>query len=283
MIEALKYPTRSEFKFNSNSAYNSARKNGFLEEICSHTIKLGNKYNRCVYSYEFSDNHVYVGLTYNMKKRLIWRKNNTNDAVYKHIKETGISPKIIQLTDYINVNDASKLEGIFLEKYKNNNWILLNIAKTGSIGGNNLIWTYDKCKTEALKYKFRNEFRINSGGAYNSAKNHGWLNEICLHMNKYKRKIIWTYDKCKTEALKYLTSKEFKEKCPTGYSCAVKNKWIKDITKHMYKLPYNTIYWTYDKCLVVAKKCKTRTEFARKYCGAYNNARKNKWLNEFYI
>ena len=174
------------------------------------------------------------------------------------------------------------MEGIFLENYKDNNWILLNVAKTGSIGGNCLIWNFDKCQAEALKYNSRIDFRVNSGSAYNSAQRNMWLDEICSHMKKYRRTIIWTYDKCQTEALKYLTKKEFREKCSVGYSIAVKNKWIDSISEHMYKLPYNTIYWTYDKCSEVAKDCKTRTEFAKKYGGAYHNARKNKWLNSLF-
>jgi hypothetical protein len=283
MLEAVKYLTRSEFKFNSGSAYSSARKNGFLNEICLHMIKLGNRNKRCIYSYEFSDNHVYVGLTYNIKKRMLWRNENNKDTVTKYINKTGLIPKFIQLTDFLEINQASVMEGVFLENYKNNGWTILNKAKTGSVGGNNLIWTYDKCQTEALKYKFRNEFRINSGSAYNSAQKNMWLNKICLHMNKYKRKIIWTYDKCQTEALKYTTKKEFKFNSGSAYSSARKNGFLNEICLHMHKLPYNTIYWTKEKCAYAANKCKTRTEFFQKYGGAYNRALRNNWLNEFYV
>ena len=31
--------------------------------------KTGSKYKRCIYVCEFSDNHAYVGLTYNFEKR----------------------------------------------------------------------------------------------------------------------------------------------------------------------------------------------------------------------
>jgi len=282
MAVALKYTTRSEFKLDFPSAYISARRNGFIDEICSHMIKLGDRCHRCIYSHEFSDNYVYVGLTGNIKKRLIWRKNNPNDAVTKHISETGLIPNFIQLTDYIEINEASKLEGIFLEKYKNNNWILLNVAKTGTIGGNNLIWTKEKCGTVALKYNTRNDFRINSGSAYNSAQMNEWLDDICSHMEKFKRKIYWSFDKCEKEALKYNTKKEFKTKSSSAYSTSVKNGWVDKICKHMEKLPYNTVYWTKERCADVAQQCRTKTEFAKTYGGAYYNARKNNWLNEFF-
>ena len=40
--EALKYTNRSEFQYNSGSAYRSAQKNKWLDEICSHMQKLRN-------------------------------------------------------------------------------------------------------------------------------------------------------------------------------------------------------------------------------------------------
>lgn len=43
-------------------------------------------------------------------------------------------------------------------------------------------WTFEKCKTEASKYKNRKEFSIKSGGAYNRARVSNWLDDICSHM-----------------------------------------------------------------------------------------------------
>ena len=279
---ALNYITRSEFKLNDASAYSSARKNGFLDEICSHMIKLGNIKRRCIYSFEFPDNHVYVGLTGNPKKRMIWRMYNEKDSVTKYILKTGLNPIYKQLTDFIDINEASKMEGIFLNKYIENGWCILNIKKTGGVGGDTLYWTKEKCVEEGLKYHFKNDFRINSGGAYNSSLKNGWHSEVCKHMEKPNRTIIWTFDVCKKEALKYQTKKEFSGKSSVAYSTSVQNKWIDKICGHMHKLPYNTIYWTKEKCENVANKCKTKTEFAKKYGGAYYRSRKNNWLNEFF-
>ena len=133
-IEALKYKTKSEFIKKSQHVYNISLKLGWLDDICKHMIPIGDRYHKCIYSYEFSDNCVYVGLTRNIEVREISRRNNVNDAVTKHIIETGIKPIRKQLTDYINVDDAIKLEGIYLEKYRLNGWKPLNRAKTGGIG-----------------------------------------------------------------------------------------------------------------------------------------------------
>lgn len=40
--ESLKYKSRSEFQYNSGSAYNSAKKNKWLDEICSHMTPIRN-------------------------------------------------------------------------------------------------------------------------------------------------------------------------------------------------------------------------------------------------
>jgi len=188
--EALKYNTRTDFQKESNGAYDSALRNLWLDEICYHIIKKGNYKKRCIYVYEFNDNSAYVGLTYYIENRHNRHLNDKNSQVYKHINKTK-NYKLIKLTDYINVNNAIKLEKEYVNLYKNNGWNILNKAKTGSIGGNILKWTYDKCKKEALKYNTKSEFIKNNGnGAYSSASKNKWLGEICSHM---KSKIIkWT-------------------------------------------------------------------------------------------
>ena len=38
-------------------------------------------------------------------------------------------------------------------------------------------WTYERCLAEARKYKFKMDFRNGSAGAYDAAKDNGWLSE----------------------------------------------------------------------------------------------------------
>ena len=80
-IRALKYQTKTEFFKYSPHVYTISRKNGWLDDICQHMIPIGSKYKRCIYSYEFADNHVYVGLTYNLNKRKHNRDQDNCDAV----------------------------------------------------------------------------------------------------------------------------------------------------------------------------------------------------------
>jgi hypothetical protein len=138
LTEALKYRTKTEFRTKSVSIFGCSVKNNWIDEICSHMNPVGNKYNRCIYAAEFSDNHVYVGLTYNIDKRIKDHLKRRKSAIYKHIIKTGIQPEFKKITDYLDVNLASKIEGNKLNEYIKNGWVSLNKNKCGAIGGYNL-------------------------------------------------------------------------------------------------------------------------------------------------
>ena len=123
---ALKYDDRSDFRKYDRSAYNNTIKRGWLDEISSHMPKVGDLRKRCVYVYEFSDNHAYIGLTYNINKRSENRLRNDKDSVTKHIKESELTPIIKQLTDYLDCETAKKTETDNILIYKNRGWNILN-------------------------------------------------------------------------------------------------------------------------------------------------------------
>lgn len=43
-------------------------------------------------------------------------------------------------------------------------------------------WTKEKCRKEALKFKYRKDWRSASKGSYSSAQRNGWLHELSTHM-----------------------------------------------------------------------------------------------------
>ena len=100
-------------------------------------IPRGDKYHRCIYVYEFSDNHAYVGLTYDLNKRKKNRKRDISDAVSIHINKTNLKPIIIKLTEYLPVKKAIIMEKHYYNKYINEGWKILNRVKTGGLGGSN--------------------------------------------------------------------------------------------------------------------------------------------------
>jgi predicted GIY-YIG superfamily endonuclease len=183
---------------------------------------------RGIYVFEFEDNYAYVGLTYNFKKRYSEHINDINCVVYKHIEETKSIPKFIQLTDYMGEELASKEETVWENKYISNGWNMLNIKKTGGLGGCILKWDYDFCKKEALQYKTRNEFSKGSSGVYQSSFRNGWLDDICKDMVEVKKPNgHWNVkENCKEESLKYKTRSEFRKGSGSAYNSSLKNGWL---------------------------------------------------------
>lgn len=191
--KALQYQNRKDFKKDYPSYYNWVCNHKLQDEIFKHMKIAGNHYKRCVYVYEFNDNFCYVGLTYNLSERNIAHKCEIKSEVYKHsIKMNEKIPEPKQLTDYVDKVEASKLETFYYNEYKNNGWKMLNIAKTGSLGGNkpDSIYTKEYCKYVALEYKTKREFELNHKYLYNKIRTHKWGDFVFSHMNPEDAKKI---------------------------------------------------------------------------------------------
>lgn len=224
---ALMYKTKKDFELNDKTAYKMAHKNGWIDAICGHMKILGNYYKKCIYAYEFSDNHVYIGMTYNLEARNSWRKSCKKDQVTKYIEKSKLTPTKKILTDFLPINDASEKEKYFVEKYRKEGWIVLNKIKAGGTGYQKIIWTYDKCKEAALKYNRRVDFRKKCGGAYERARTNGFLDEICSHMKiTCKPQNYWDFESCEKIAKKYKTKSAFKINHPYVYELSRKKGWL---------------------------------------------------------
>jgi len=233
-FEFRKYDTKKDFVKNAPGAFTAMRRNGWIDEVW-HELdnKIGNLILRCVYVYEFKDKYAYIGLTSNIERR---HKNHQEikSPVGRHILNTDQKPKLIKLTDYIDVNEAVKIEINTIKKYKKNNWTLLNNTLGGEIGCSVLFWDKEACLSAAKKCKTKNEFVKKFHGAWSSAKNHNWLNEIQeLFPEIVKPKGYWNKERCKKEALKYDMKEKFRKGCSSGYTMSIKNKWFNEITSHM--------------------------------------------------
>lgn len=226
--EAIKYNKKNIFQKEKSSAYKYISKNKWFE-LYEHMIVQGNKYKRLIYVFEFSDKSCYIGLTGNIKRREKQHlKKDINSSVYKHIIKTQLIPKLILISNYINVENAIELEKITLENYIKNSWNILNKAKTGNIGSSNLKWNKEKCKKEAMKYKTITLYQKLSKSSYNAALKNGWIDEVCSHMKRRKCKNGYWNDKekCKNESLKYKNISELHKNNWSVYNYSKINGWL---------------------------------------------------------
>ena len=279
--EALKYETRSEFRQNSYYIYNMACSFHWLDEICTHMIRTGSTMFRCIYVYEFPDDHAYIGLTNNIIKRNSKRKSKLKDAITKHIKETNLEPKLKQLSDYVYIEVARDLETEMIKVYESMGWTMLNITKGGEVGAIERKWTKDDCFKEALNFKTKTKFKEKKYSAYMCAKRNNWLDEICLHMVQINTNR--TVDDCKIIALKYKTKIGFEKYDKAAYAWASRNGILEELCAHMRRRYKPQGYWTKERCQEEALDFDSRYKFKLGAGGAHDAANRNGWIDEICV
>ena len=190
--KASHYKTRKELRENLPKDYNLIVQRGLCDEAFAHMEKMGNRYFRCVYCYEFLPEKVcYVGLTYCLSERSKQHKlNSSYSAVNEYCISKGIEPPIPkQLTDYIPKDEAAKKECEYISKYKEEGWVLLNREKGGGLGGRkNEVHTPEECKNLALKCENRTEFAFRFQSAYRLTKLMKWDDYVFSHFKRKRRK-----------------------------------------------------------------------------------------------
>ena len=100
-------------------------------------------------------------------------------------------------------------------------------------------WTKERCREEALLYDSRTEYQKESVGSYIKALRHGWLDDMCFHMKT--KKIKWTYQKIKEEALKLYPDLLFYEKITSDeLTHNMLLNLIKNKPKYLQYIDYNS-------------------------------------------
>lgn len=137
-------------------------------------------------------------------------------------------------------------------------------------------WTEEVCRKEALKYNSRKDFRKYCKGAYDKAKEMGWLqNYTWLTYNKPHSE--WDYNSCKEEASKYSNRNEFGKSAYGAYTCARKNGWLDDF----YPIPLRR-YFDYDTCKRMVSKYQSLNDLLINDRSLYESIRKKGWLDNFF-
>ena len=282
--------------------------NKFLKNKGKVLIANRIQHKRCIYAAEFEDHFVYIGLANNLKNRIKQHITSPQSQVFKHIKSSGLYPTFSIKRDFTPQDIAQTLEGEVLEEYKKNGWIILNQAKTGSLGGSTLFWTYERCIEVAKYCNSKAYFSQNFSGAYASTIRGGWMKDIetiiaknliatkriqsekeekskkyLSQLPKDRKNKYWTYETISKEAKKYKTKKEFKEKANGAYTTAVKRGLLNEICSHMKPLMHKSvdgIYWTKDRCAERAILYSSKMEFKNNDGSAYTTAVREGWLEE---
>ena len=98
-------------------------------------------------------------------------------------------------------------------------------------------WTLEALIDDAQKYSTIKQWRSESQSAYVTAKYKKHLDKCTSHMDELiKPAGYWTKNKCLHSAKKYLTIQEWSLVDGAAYDAAKRNKWMKEVTSHMFKV-----------------------------------------------
>ena len=194
---ALDCKTRSEWMRGVSGGYNVALKNGWLDECCGHMEKI------------------------KMPNRY-WNLDRCKESALK----------------FTTRGRWRSGEGSGYVTAKTNGWLDECCGHMEELMKPHRYWhNIDRCKESALKYTTRDEWGKSKGGAYDSAKDNGWVDECCGHMmgKTQMPRGHWNLDRCKESALKYTTRTEWMKGDASAYQGAKRNGWRDECCGHMTK------------------------------------------------
>ena len=288
-LVARKYKRRQDFRNDESRAYNVARENGWLDDICGHmysgkkphgfwtkervnneALKYGTRSEFCKKAPAAASKARKSGWMEDVCKHMVFRPSYIK-WTYERVQKEAIK--------YSNKKAfVENAPGAASAAYRNG-WIK-NVCKHMVPTPYPRKWTFDKVKEVALQYETRTDFANNSPAAVSAVKKSGWMNSVCQHMRSGRSSLrYWTFDRVKEEALKFKTKKDFRNKSASAASVAQKYGWNNDVCSHMVELRKKKGYWNLETLSKEALKYKTRTEFATKAKGAYTTAHRKGWLD----
>ena len=221
--EAKKFTNKMDFVKQSNGAYDSARRHGWLDDY-TWFVKSNLKWTRdaCYEEAKKYTSRLKFSLgnqnAYDSARRHGWLDDYTwfssnkkwnYDTCYEEAKKykTKVDFKHNSCGAY-SVSCKNK----WIDDYT---WFVSGLIK----------WNYDTCYEEAKKYTCRGEFQKGNGSAYQVALANKWMDKYDWFKKKHKE---WNYDTCYEEAKKYTCRHDFLKNNQYAYKISRINNWLSD-------------------------------------------------------
>lgn len=112
----------------------------------------------------------------------------------------------------------------------------------------------------------RTDLSKHSYSLYRKAQKYNWIDLIKSQKGQK------TYIQCKNDALKYHKKFDWQKNDSATYQCARKNKWLKELTTHMYSGV--GVYWDEDRILNSCRNYVRYVDWSRENSWARHNATK---------
>ena len=137
-------------------------------------------------------------------------------------------------------------------------------------------WTKELCADVVSKFDDIKKLTKEYPGCINAIRSNGW-GELLDKIRRVKKP--WTYETAKEEVKKYKLIVDLINNDSGLYGAIRKNKWndLLEDKRGNYK---PTLIYDKNKCHEAALQCSNKTEFQKKFSGAYQNCLKYGWLDE---
>lgn len=237
--EAKKYNSASEFGKANGSAYDAARRNGWLSDYTWFDVLWETKWDKQACFCEAKkyktrkDFQKGSGGAYKKAWERDWLKEYTW-LDYRHTKPAGYWDSYDHCYEeakkYKNRKGFQRGSMSAYNKALKNGW--LDDYTWFDEKQKHNYWNKVTCYEEAKKYKSRSEFGKNAIRAYGLALANGWLDEYTWFKPLTN---FWTYEACKAEASKYEKRSHFKAGSIGAYTKSRINGWLDVFFPHSNK------------------------------------------------
>lgn len=271
LSEAKRHKTRTSFIKGAPGAYRCAVQLGILEQVYSHMQRVGSKYKRTIYAFEFPDKTVYVGLTFNFERR--YQEHMSKSRLLKE-KTRQLGHTFVKFDEWYEKDIAAVKEQEKLDEYLRKGWTVLNKAKAGGLGKDKF-WTIEMIDREVVKYSSIYDFRIKAPKAYAAASRMGVIKKMTKNLTaRLRPRGYWNRTTIAKEAKKYTSRSSFQEGSPSAYQTASRLRILGQVCKHMVQKSVPVGYWTRDRILSVSQKYSTLNDFLKNEGKAAKAARR---------
>lgn len=133
-------------------------------------------------------------------------------------------------------------------------------------------WTKEKVAAVAARFDSRSAFKKAEGSVHSTASREGWLDEVCAHMERKKRRAgYWTKERLMAEAAEYETRMAFQKGSNSAYIIARNKGWLDEVCAHMRQI---LTPWPESAVRAEALKYTRRSDFRDGSPSAYDKSKK---------
>lgn len=246
--ESKKYSSRTEFCKKSKRAYETASKNGWLDEMPwlkllhkklwtkDDVLLEAKKYDTLKDFIKYSVGAYNAALRNNWLDDIDWLSYGSHSWSDESVINE--SRKYHSRTEF-----ARKCVGAYMYAKKHGlldmmDWLPLKVHPT---------WTKEECIEESKKYTTRKDFSRKSSGAYTAAITNKWLDD--MPWLALLTRPEWTKEECIEEGKKYKSRSEYQKGSSGAYQAARAKGWLDDmpwLTTPVYgdlkQIPHHCVY-----------------------------------------